>query len=611
MPRGGPRVPRPDTPDVNSAKEIVHDQLYQFLDEWYYRILSSSIHVTRWEALSILLDVLEMVGVNFAAGEKEMLSSLDQEEGTIARIVDCMPEKLLAKWDQVMLYLQTAVHATTCVRKAAEVKGIEADETVAGVFEENADDSVLQHILKNAVVFSAEKVTRLRYVHSTWRRSTEARIDRMRWLQEDAERSCQELLKLEAQLKDLSASNKSSGKSMLMKLANGNDSALRSAVFSSWGSLVLKARGEKDIRKTFQDRITAADSKFFKFREKQMESVRSVMRRLCLGENEAALRDAWHSWTTEVRSRKGNGDSADDLKKAQARLAAFNESAQINAKKAMARIAGNSEGALKAMSFQGWLEARRVMKQDREMEEAVKLTEQKLKKHMNSKKLERRQIMERMTGSTDSGLKLLYFRHWIDFEKEEKKAREMDEATEGQDRRFDMLNTRQKNGTMNIQSRVNEQAIFNITFRFFSSWLLETKVNNLMRIFHHKYTTKKKQLQGVQNLFKSFAVQLEQNLGGVENDEDVSARIPIQHQQAMHQQAMHQQQQQQAMQQNYDQSYRSAGQSTRSGMQKLSKHQQQHQQQYQQQHQHQHRGMARDSANSVSLPDIHSRHLLA
>merc|ERR1719183_894833 len=87
--------------------------------------------------------------------------------------------------------------------------------------------------------------------------------------------------------------------------------------------------------------------------------------------------------------------------------------------------------------------------------------------------------------------------------------------------KFKSLNGRQKAGAKNVQGRVNEQIQANLLQRVLNNWLVETRVNRIECHYNAKYESKRRQLQGVQNLFKSFAMQLEQNLGG---DDDSSSR---------------------------------------------------------------------------------------
>lgn len=598
MPKGR-ACRRPDSPETPRECDdaTLASQLQQFLDEWYYRILHSTAAkgMNRREALRILLDALEMVGVQLRHGEKDRIIELD-EEGVISRIVACMPTGLRKQWAHVSLELQQVIHSTSAVRQATEIKGQNADETVAGVFEdgEGTEDGVLQQILKSAVVLSAEKVTALRKIHVSWRKSTDARINRMAGLLEDAQKYEQELLALEAQLMSIGSSQKDKSKSMLLKLANGQDSALKHCVLSTWHGLMLKMQAESVVRRRFEDQITVAEKKYFEYKAKQVQNVRSIMARMCYEEDEMILREALGFWATEVKNMKAEGDTSNELKEVQARLANFEKQAKDNAKMVMTRLAGNNAGVLLSLHFQGWLDYLRASRQEKELEDAVKKTEAALKKHLASKKDEARQVMERLTGSCDSGLLALMMQHWVEFVHEEKNERAIHEAKHGQERKFKLLCKHQRSRATNVQNRVNQQLNLNLLQKVLSMWVLETKVNSINHICTTKYTTKKKQLQGVQNLFQSFAVQLEQNLGA-DDSTGFSGGVPA----------------------SSGQSSKRSGESSKRGTnrhreQYQHREQSQHREQYQQrehyQHrEHHHRGMVRDSAGSVSLPNINER----
>merc|ERR1719316_997603 len=108
---------------------------------------------------------------------------------------------------------------------------------------------------------------------------------------------------------------------------------------------------------------------------------------------------------------------------------------------------------------------------------------------------------------------------------QEKDSRAMDDALYGQDTKFKLLAKRHRAGAQSVQTRMNNHVNLCMKQHIFSTWALEMKVNGINHAFVTKYASKKRQLQGVQNLFRSFAVQLEQNLGGDE-DEQFSSRGP-------------------------------------------------------------------------------------
>merc|ERR1719231_489490 len=115
----------------------------------------------------------------------------------------------------------------------------------------------------------------------------------------------------------------------------------------------------------------------------------------------------------------------------------------------------------------------------------------------------------------------MIFQNWTTWLKEEKKQAELEFAMQQAENKFKNLNGRQKGAAHGMQNRVNEQMNANIMQRVFNNWLQETKTNLVESKFNKAIESKRRQLAGVQNLFKSFAMQLEQNLGG---DDDSSIR---------------------------------------------------------------------------------------
>lgn len=546
--------PAADYDDAEVAR-----QLQQFLDEWYFRILNSSIgkDMSRWEAEQTLLEVLEMVGVQFSPEDKDEFTSWEEDEGAVSRIASRMPMALRQRWEYVALQLKAVVLATSRVRKAAEVKGENADESVARVFEDSPENCVLDDILQGAVVFSAKSVANLRRIHATWRKSTDARIDRLARSFEDGEQAAQETLALEKRLADLDNTHKSTGKATLLKLANGQDTVLKRTTFDSWHDHLMKSQAEKEIRQRFEDQIAEADRKFFQYKESQMANVRSVMTRMCCEEDEAIMRDVWSQWRAEISTRH---DTTEELKRIQEKIREFEQAAAANATKVMARMGGNCASVLMLTCFQAWISCVADNHKEKELEDAVKATEAALQKHLQEKKDEARHVLDKMAGSCDAGLLALSIQHWLEYVAEEKADREREEALRGQASKLKSFTDSMRQANGQACKRVNQQLEWTLLQRIYSAWLLETKVNVLSHHFGRKYNTKKQQLQGVQNLFKSFAVQLEANLGADDDDMNATARSGF-------------------------------SQSQHSTTRKRGKH----------------KGMTRDYAGSSSLPDIHQR----
>lgn len=299
------------------------------------------------------------------------------------------------------------------------------------------------------------------------------------------------------------------------------------------------------------------------------------------------LRHAWTLWTDETtnRNRASGGANAAELELVKGKIVQLHESTTNSARRVMARFAGDNAAALSHLYFHAWMDVGRSLKQDKQMECAVKDTEAALKKHLDDKKLEARHILDKLAGASNTGLMSVVMQNWTEYVKEEKDAMVMHEALYGQDHKFRSFAQCHRANAYSVQRRVNAQADLNVKQRVFSSWALEKQINCITSAFSSKYKAKKCQLEGVQNLFKSFAMQLEQNLGGDDEEcQDLfSTRLPVRGEVA----ASHEVTARSEISARSERYLPSARRNSR----RRSKQ----------------KGMARDNAASSSLPDIHSR----
>jgi len=508
--------------ELLSEEQLLARQIQPFLDEWYYRILNSPVGKawSRNKSMEILMNVFGMIGVDIPANDRERLLTCEDDESLINAIIAAMPGELKKQFEQMALQLQTVLHEATRILTASEETG---DEAVANLFDEAGSDrgGLTQQVLKASVVYAAKEVSQLRKIHTTWRKNTDQRIDRLLGCAEEAEHCQQQLLAAEAQLSEYKDSQKSKSKSVLMNMADGKESALKHAVFSSWLGYIEKMHAEKEIRKKFEDQIQMIEMKLIQYKEAQIANIRGVLMRGAMEETDVLMHFVWKTWVDEVKERKADGDTAEQLKAVQARLAAFEASQKESAGKFMTRMAAGSEDSLKNLCLEAWIKFHQDYAQDRELEEQIKKQELAFKAHMDAKKDEAKAVLDRMCAGTDHGLMALIMQNWISWWKDEKKQQELEFALSQSDAKFKSLNGRQRDGANKVQGRVNEQMNLNILQRVLNNWLVETKANRVEHHYNAKYESKRRQLKGVQNLFQSFAMQLEQSLGP---DDDSSSR---------------------------------------------------------------------------------------
>jgi hypothetical protein len=501
--------------------EALTVQIQQFLDEWYYRIIHCSVGKawSRKKAVALLLDICEMVGMSFPPEEKESLTEAEDDQSLTNAMIASMPEGFRDRWEAVALQLQTVLHEASRIRSAAE----DSPDAVSTLFDESGSSQggLTQQVLKASVICAAKEVSKFRRIHTTWKKNTDARIDRLLGASEEAEHCQQQLLSAEAQLSEIRGDSKAKGKGVLMNMAEGNNKTLIHTCFSSWFGLLEKAHAEAAIRQRFQDQIDNATKKLLQYKEAQIANIRGVLMRGAMEDQDVLMHMVWKFWMDEVNERKADGDTAEALKAVQDKLNSFEAAQKENAGKFMTRMAAGNDESLKNLCLEAWIKFHQDYAQDKEYEDKVKAQEANFKAHMDAKKDEAKAVMDRMLAGTAQGLLALIIQNWVSWLKDEKKQKELEFALNEAQAKFKTLNGRQKAGASNVQNRVNDQINANLQQRIFNCWIVETKANRVENHYNTKYESKKRQLQGVQNLFKSFAMQLEQNLGG---DEDSSSR---------------------------------------------------------------------------------------
>lgn len=291
------------------------------------------------------------------------------------------------------------------------------------------------------------------------------------------------------------------------------------------------------------------------FKAGQISNISGVLLRAAMEENATLLAGVVKVWSDEISSHKLDEESQAKLKLVEDKLAHMAESQTAKAKNFMTKMAAGNDKTLCELVVQSWVQFVYEYNKEKEMEDAVKRKEAEVQAHLKNKKEDTKQVLNRMIGASDKGLQALMMQNWVQFYTDEKKAKEMEAALLDVDVKFKALNLRQTQNARGVQTRINDQIAMNITMRVFGNWLLETKTNRVTNWFTHKIESKRRQLQGVQDLFKRFAMQLEQNLGAEE----------------------------------------SSGRTARSGARgKLSR-----------------RGLTKNVEGTVSLPDIHNRPVVA
>jgi len=518
-PTAGEKKEVPLSPTAKLDDATVHLQLQMFLDEWHFRIVESNM-AKNWDrktAVQTAVDMLHWNGATFPDEEWKQNLLGDDEEVMIGKIVNFIPNEMRMNLEEICLELQSCMSASSTLRKAIDDN---SEEGLLAAVEGAEGAKGVEAILRNAVIMASQKVVKVRKTHIGWRASTEARITRLMQASEDAEHCHRQLLAVDAQLDTAGGNQKSNAKSILMGMATKNDKALTSSSFSGWLGVTMKARADNAVRSKYQAQLSEAEKKLFEYKERQLANIKGVLGRAHMEEGDNFRGTIIRFWYKQVEERKSGGDTADQVKAAKARLESMKSSQTAAAKKVLTSMSSGSDEGLLTMVFQGWNLFHIDYQKEKEFEDAVKAAEAKLKEQMDGKKDQTMKIMERMQAQSEGGLLIMTWTAWaVTFIGENKKARELEQKIAESQGKFNSLKARQSGNAQGVQGRTNELMKNNLLLRCLSHWAYDTKTQNVDSYYTRKLESKRRQLAGVQNLFRTFAAQLESGLGGDDGGE--------------------------------------------------------------------------------------------
>lgn len=486
-------------------------QVQQFLDEWHFRVLHSSVanEMDRTQALDLALALLELhTGLALPLDEREEMMEME-ESVMVERLVAQMSPECRETFEHFALQLQLIVSSTTRVRRALEDDDPDA---VEASMEASDTTGITQQILKMAVVQAGIEVSEYRGRAESWGKNTEQRVTRLNRSADDAQRAQNQLAAIQSQLSSFGGSQNAKSKKVLMGVASGQDKALCATIFGSWLGWLTKVKSEKDIRDKFEAEIQFAEDKLFEYRQTQLNNVRGVLLRNAADGDKALQGMVLSSWLTYAMSNGKEADHAEQMKQIEAKLAGYKTSQTENTKKVMTRMSAGNDMALMNLCWQAWLKFLEEYKKDKDMEDRVKLAEQQVQAFLKAKSEEAKGVLARMSGASDSGLLHNVVSAWRQAIADEKEARAMEEMVNNGEAKFKSLNQRRGAAAKGVMGRVSHMQEATFMIRFFEAWKCDTKVEALQKEYNSRINHKKQQLHDVQHMFRSFANQLESSL---------------------------------------------------------------------------------------------------
>merc|ERR1711959_284958 len=217
---------------------------------------------------------------------------------------------------------------------------------------------------------------------------------------------------------------------------------------TNWKAVIDRTKKEAEIRAEYADRLEAAQKRLFDYKQSQKSNSKGVLMRQAAAGDGALVADVFAYLCKEPKARKDDEEAARKLAEIEAKLAAQTGKNKDNAKAVLMRNLASSDNQLLDVCVEAWKKWLEEYKKNKESEDAVKAAEQKVAEFMKSKSEGAKGIIDRMNSATDSGLVEHVMSTWVQYEKDKKKAAEMEALLNGANAKFGSFGERNKGSAM-------------------------------------------------------------------------------------------------------------------------------------------------------------------
>jgi len=482
----------------------------QFLEDRHYAQLHKALS-KRWDrehSLSAAMKLMEQYGVTLTQQEVDRLSTMDEAK-QIEVLVMKMPQQSNEQFQHFFLQLQLIVSTAQRVKQAL-TEG--RPDLVEMALDDAESTGIAPYILKMAIVQAGTEVAALRQQYEAWIRETDAKMARVMRGQDDAMQAQKRLAAAQAQLSAYSTGANDKAKKVLMSLSSGNATALLTSTFKGWMTYIKQSKEEREICGEYEDRIELANGKLMEFKEKQLSGVRKMMMKKAHEGDLALLVDVLKVFRSCVEDAKFDRDNGDKIRALEEQLGNFKSSQAENTKRVMARMGAQGDQELVNTCLKAWINFRLEYMKDKEANDAVKAAEAKVNQFMKGHKENAKALLDKMSAGTNTGLCHEVMEAWVTLYVEDKKARELEDILNSANSKFGEFGERNANNAKTVMERARLHLEEMVLRRHWNAWRLHARLEGTLAQYQAKIEAKKQQLYQVQQMFRSFAAQLEAGL---------------------------------------------------------------------------------------------------
>lgn len=493
-------------------------QMQQFLDNWHYIVMKSSLGKTldRRKVLEMALHVLSMNGIRFTAEEiNELIQT--EEEVMIYEVVDRMPEGLRDGFEHLTLELLVVV--TTAARMRTTVEQDESDP-IQAVMEEEGATAFGQQTLKRAILQASKEAAKTIRCKETWGPNMAKRLDRLNRSTEIAEESNKRLLVVEAALNALPGARSAKAIHALTGFIGSSKEILLQSAWAGWLGATLRSKGERNLSSRYEQEVQAAEDELELFKARHLKNIRGIVEQNYQRENQDLMSTIMADWRSQTTRQKAEAWTDDHVNNIHLTISRAAKEMCGRAKKVIGRMLHDQEGASVGACFSSWVIFSTAYKKEKEFEEHVKNFEKQMKVFRDKKKDDAAIILNRISAATDSGLVQQTLAAWTTYTFDGQKLRRLEGKVFNCDDQLSEVKKYHRRIALDLSGRTGDQIDMNTMYQAWMCWTSLTRTDRLDKYYSGKIESKRKQLSSVQVLFQSFADELESGLGIKEQEDD-------------------------------------------------------------------------------------------
>lgn len=484
----------------------------QFLDEWHFRVLHSGLAYgwDRSQAVLKALELFEASGMVLTPQEREALVNQEDDRRMIEGMVAKMPVNMKKTIEHLLLQMQLVLSTATRVRSALE-EGQTAD--VARIMEDG-DTGISQQILKDVVIQAGKEVGEIREVHNTWMTNMSQRIGRLTMAQEEGVRDEVHLEEVQKDLLAFRGKQNSKSTQVMKRWEDAETKMLVRLSFSGWLSVQAREKADRELNDSYTAELKSLNEEIKTFKKKQKQQARAFLSKRGDEYDQALLKDVAIVWSSVAREAKVQRLAAQKVAEAEKALNDFKDHQKKTVQSHLSRLAESVEKSLLYQVLQAWVTVKEDEKLERLHKQATEAMDARL---LTLEVRAKSSVLEMMRHAFGDDLGHGYCAEvlecWHKFYLEEKRIRDTKALLESFPDKLKDLAKRQRGNALKVAAKSNAAVADAALSQVFSAWWMDVEVEKVIRYYLGKMDSKKHQLEAVQQMFKSFASQLEQGIG--------------------------------------------------------------------------------------------------